>query len=158
MSKDLPSNLVPPCLFFDFLREKSEKIGVIRSFWLCDFKSVSLRRCETDKPPAMRVRIEGYTVITKKLQTSYNIGVQANCKTKGVKTMAQKAHSLSHTKWMCKYHIVFTPKYRRKIIYNQYRSSLGEIFHRLCQYKGVEIIEGHLMPDHSKYSTTNECS
>ena len=76
------------------------------------------------------------------------MGVQANCKTKGVKTMAQKAHSLSHTKWMCKYHIVFTPKYRRKIIYNQYRSSLGEIFHRLCQYKGVEIIEGHLMPDH----------
>ena len=75
-------------------------------FILCDFKSVSLRRCETDKPPAMRVRIEGYTVITKKLQTSYNIGVQANCKTKGVKTMAQKAHSLSHTKWMCKYHIV----------------------------------------------------
>ena len=100
--------------------------------FFCDFKSVSLRRCETNKPPAMRVRIEGYTVITKKLQTSYNIGVQANCKTKGVKTMAQKAHSLSHTKWMCKYHIVVTPKYRRKIIYNQYRSSLGEIFHRLC--------------------------
>ena len=49
----------------------------------------------------MRVCIEGYTVITKTLQTSYNIGVQANCKTKGVKTMAQKAHSLSHTKWMC---------------------------------------------------------
>ena len=47
----------------------------------------------------MRVRIEGYTVITKTLQTSYNIGVQANCKAKGVKTMAQKAHSLSHTKW-----------------------------------------------------------
>ena len=55
--------------------------------------------------------------------------------------MAQKAHSLSHTKWICKYHIVFTPKYRRKIIYNQYRSSLGEIFRRLCSYKGVEIIE-----------------
>ena len=69
----------------------------------------------------MRVRIEGYTVITKTLQTSYNIGVQANCKTKGVKTMAQKAHSLSHTKWMCKYHIVFTPKYRRKIEFNQYK-------------------------------------
>ena len=70
-------------------------------FLFCDFKSVSLRRCETNKPPAMRVRIEGYTVITKTLQTSYNMGVQANCKTKGVKTMAQKAHSLSHTKWMC---------------------------------------------------------
>lgn len=64
------------------------------------------------------------------------------------RSMAQKAHSLSHTKWNCKYHIVFTPKYRRKIIYNQYRSSLGEIFRRLCSYKGVEIIEGHLMPDH----------
>ena len=46
------------------------------------------------------------------------------------------------------YHIVFTPKYRRKVIYNQYRSSLGEIFHRLYGYKVVEIIEGHLMPDH----------
>ena len=56
--------------------------------------------------------------------------------------------NVSGLKWMCKYHIVFTPKYRRKIIYNQYRSSLGEIFHRLCSYKGVEIIEGHLMPDH----------
>ena len=62
--------------------------------------------------------------------------------------MAQQANSLSHTKWMCKYHIVFTPKYRRKIIYNQYRQSIGEIFRRLCSCKGVEIIEGHLMPDH----------
>ncbi len=62
----------------------------------------------------MRVRVEGYT---KKLQTRYNKGVQGNCKAKG-ENMAQKAHSLSHTKWMCKYHIVFTPKYRRKVIYN----------------------------------------
>ena len=43
---------------------------------------------------------------------------------------------------------MFTLKYRQKVIYNQYRSSLGETFHRLCSYKGVEIIEGHLMPDH----------
>ena len=56
--------------------------------------------------------------------------------------MAEKANSLSHTKWMYKYHIVFTPKYRRKVIYNQYRKSLGEIFRRLCSYKGVEIILG----------------
>ena len=62
--------------------------------------------------------------------------------------MANQANSLSHTKWMCKHHIVFTPKYRRKIIYNQYRDSLGEIFRQLRGYKGVEIIEGHLMPDH----------
>ncbi len=62
--------------------------------------------------------------------------------------MAKKSNSLSHTKWMCKYHIVFTPKYRRKIIYNQYKKSVGEILRRLCSYKGVEIIEGHLMSDH----------
>ena len=62
--------------------------------------------------------------------------------------MAQKANSLAHTKWTCKYHIVFAPKYRRKIVYNQYRKDLGEILRQLCQWKGVEIIEGHLMPDH----------
>ena len=62
--------------------------------------------------------------------------------------MAQKTNSLAHTKWMCKYHIVFTPKYRRKVIYNQLRNDIREIIIRLCQYKGVEIIEGHLMSDH----------
>lgn len=62
--------------------------------------------------------------------------------------MAQKAYSLSHTKWMRKYHIVFTPKYRRKAIYNQLRKDVGVILKRLCSYKGIEIIEGHLMPDH----------
>ena len=49
---------------------------------------------------------------------------------------------------MCKYRIVFTPKYRRKVIYNQIRSDIGEILRKLCEYKGIEIIEGHLMPDH----------
>ena len=62
--------------------------------------------------------------------------------------MAQKAYSLSHTKWMCKYHIVFTPKYRRKVIYSQIRGDIGEILRKLCEYKGIEIIEGHLMPYH----------
>ena len=62
--------------------------------------------------------------------------------------MATKAKSLAHTRWLCKYHIVFTPKYRRKAIYNQYRESIGEILRRLCEYKGVKIIEGHLMIDH----------
>ena len=62
--------------------------------------------------------------------------------------MANKSDSLAHTKWMCKYHIVFSPKYRRKVIYNQIRKDIGEIIRRLCQYKGVEIHEGHLMPDH----------
>ena len=62
--------------------------------------------------------------------------------------MDNKTNELSHTKWLCKYHIVFTPKYRLKIIFNQYRESLIEFFKRLCSYKGVEIIEGHMMPDH----------
>ena len=62
--------------------------------------------------------------------------------------MANKANSLAHTKWLCKYHVVFTPKYSRKIIYAQYRESLIEIFKRLCRFKGVEIIEGHMMLDH----------
>ena len=62
--------------------------------------------------------------------------------------MANKTDSLAHTKWMCKYHIVFAPKYRRKVIYNQIRKDIGEILRALCKYKGVEIIEGHLMPDH----------
>ena len=62
--------------------------------------------------------------------------------------MAHKANSLAHTKWLCKYHIVFTPKYRRKIIYNKYREDLREILKMLCDWKGVEILEGHLMPDH----------
>lgn len=62
--------------------------------------------------------------------------------------MANIRNSLSHTKWLCKYYIVFTPKYRRKAIYGQYRESIGQIIRQLCNYKGVEIIEGHLMPDH----------
>ena len=62
--------------------------------------------------------------------------------------MAKKENSLAYTGWMCKYHIVFTPKYRRKIIYNQYKADIRDIIKQLCSYKGVEIIEGHLMPDH----------
>ncbi len=62
--------------------------------------------------------------------------------------MANKENSLARTKWMCKYHIVFTPKYRRKVIYNQYKESIREIIKQLCNCKGVGILEGHLMPDH----------
>ena len=62
--------------------------------------------------------------------------------------MANKHNSLLHTKWLCKYHIVFTPKYRRKIEFNQYKRDIVDIIKRLCKYKGVEIIEGHIMPDH----------
>ena len=59
--------------------------------------------------------------------------------------MAKTSYSLSHTKWMCKYHIVFTPKYRRKAIYYKVRSDLIDIIKYLCGCRGVEIIEGHMM-------------
>lgn len=62
--------------------------------------------------------------------------------------MANQTNSLAHTKWVCKNHIVFCPKYRRKIIYNQYRADLRDYIKLLCKYKGVEIIEGKMMPDH----------
>lgn len=58
------------------------------------------------------------------------------------------SQSLSHSKWLCKYHIIFTPKYRRKIIYNKYRESIRDILKSLCNYKGIDILEGHLMSDH----------
>lgn len=58
------------------------------------------------------------------------------------------AESLAHSKWLCKYHIVFTPKYRRKIIYYKLREDIKEIIKDLCKWKGVRIIEGHMMPDH----------
>ena len=61
--------------------------------------------------------------------------------------MANKHNSLSHTKWLCKYHIVFTPKYRRKIEFNQYKQDIVGIVKKLCKYKGIEIIEVHIMPD-----------
>jgi putative transposase len=56
--------------------------------------------------------------------------------------------SLSHTRWDCKYHIVFIPKKRKKLIYGDLRKHLGEVFHELARQKGVEILEGHLMRDH----------
>ena len=56
--------------------------------------------------------------------------------------------SLSHTSWNCKYRIVLVPKYRRKVIYGKLRKDIGKILRTLCDYKHVEIIEAHAMPDH----------
>ena len=56
--------------------------------------------------------------------------------------------SLTHTKWNCKYHIVFAPKYRRKVFYEEKRLEIGAILRELCRWKGVEIIEAEVCPDH----------
>ena len=56
--------------------------------------------------------------------------------------------SLTHTRWKCQYHIVFIPKYRRKEIYGKLRKDIGEILRKLCEQKGVDIIEAEACPDH----------
>ena len=56
--------------------------------------------------------------------------------------------SLAHSKWNCKYHVVFAPKYRRMVIYNQIKVDIGKILRKLCEQKGIEIIEAELCPDH----------
>ena len=62
--------------------------------------------------------------------------------------MKLDTNSLAHTKWECKYHIVFAPKYRRQIIYGKYKAEIGKILRQLCEYKGVEIIEAEACKDH----------
>ena len=57
-------------------------------------------------------------------------------------------HSLNHTKWECKYHVVFIPKCRRKVLYGGLRSELGSVFRTLTEQKESRVEEGHLMPDH----------
>ena len=56
--------------------------------------------------------------------------------------------SLAHSKWNCKYHIVFAPKYRRQIIYGKIKADIGKIIRKLCEHKGVEIIEANACSDH----------
>ena len=56
--------------------------------------------------------------------------------------------SLAHTKWECKYHIVFAPKYRRQIIYGKIRQDIGQMLRKLCEYKGIEIIEAESCKEH----------
>ena len=63
--------------------------------------------------------------------------------------------SLSYTRWNCKYHIVFVPKYRRKAIYGKLRAEIGAILRQLCTCKDVEIIEEHAMPDQYLHISKN---
>ena len=62
--------------------------------------------------------------------------------------MMNDTHSLSHTKWNCKYHIVFAPKYRRKVFYNDKRLEVGTILRELCKWKGVNLLEAEVCLDH----------
>ena len=65
-----------------------------------------------------------------------------------MKNQDNDTFSLAHTTWKCQYHIIFTPKYHRKVIYGALRAEIGKILRELCRRKSVEIIEAHAMPDH----------
>ena len=56
--------------------------------------------------------------------------------------------SLSHVRWDCKYHVVIIPKYRRKVLYGKLRRQIGAILRELCRQRGIELLEGHALPDH----------
>ena len=62
-------------------------------------------------------------------------------------------NSLSHTRWNCKYHIVFAPKYRKQVIYGKLRKDIGSILRERCSRKGIKIIEAELCPDHFSIHT-----
>ena len=62
--------------------------------------------------------------------------------------MSDVYQSLSHSQWDCKYHVVFVPKRRRKVLFGKTRRHLGEIFHALARQKECQILDGHLLPDH----------
>ena len=62
--------------------------------------------------------------------------------------MSDLYQSLSHTKWDCKYHVVFVPKRRRKVLYGNIRKAIGPLFHELARQKECTILEGHVLPDH----------
>jgi len=100
------------------------------------------------KPPREVVR--GKNLRYKNASFAYNRSRSGNRnKSKGgVPFMANDNSSLSHTKWNCKYHIVFAPKYRRQEIYRQIKADIGKIIRQLCEMKKVEIIEAEACPDH----------
>ncbi len=62
--------------------------------------------------------------------------------------MPNDVRSLAHTRWNCKYHIVFVPKYRQKVFYGEKKAVIGKILRQLCEWKGIEIIEAEMCPDH----------
>ena len=83
-----------------------------------------------------------------------------NCtKTEGGHKMNDN-NSLAHTSWNCKYHIVFAPKYRRKMFYGENRAEIGKILRELCEWKGVHIVEAEVCPEYpyvSRNTAENEC-
>ena len=100
-------------------------------------------------PPAMRVsRKEFYLCVEKRTSSDRVVAGSPTATKKSMEVIQMDNNSLAHTKWNCKYHIVFTPKYRRQIIYKQISADIGQIIRTLCARKGIEIIEAAALPDH----------
>lgn len=89
---------------------------------------------------------KGSKELLKNSSRTIKSGLANRLRTKGAPKLNNK--SLAHTTWNCKYHIVFVPKYRRQIIYDQIKEDVGRILRQLCERKGVEIIEATACPDH----------
>ena len=105
-----------------------------------------VRSTQGKKPPAMRV--DDTDAMQQNSFPSRMVIVQVAGREGKENTMAQKANSLVHTKWMCKYHIVFCPKYRQKSNLQPIPRGPGADLRAALPVEGVEIIEGHLMQDH----------
>jgi len=82
--------------------------------------------------------------VTKMFPVIYFLGRDGSKKV----YMETSFKSLSHSKWNCKYHIVFVPKYRKKKLYGEIRKFLGPVFHELASQRGCKILEGHMVQDH----------
>ena len=106
-------------------------------FFLCHSKN---------KPPAMQG--EGRSLdISMSSCAKIKVGLQTTNKI-AQEVLRMDVNSLAHTKWECKYHIVFAPKYRRQVIYKDIRADVGQTPGALCRRKGIEIIEAECCPDH----------
>ena len=103
------------------------------------------------KPPAERVVPKRLLPLSK--NTFYGI-MKAGLANRKQNTHRRRSimkidtNSIAHTTWNCKYHIVFAPKYRRQVIYGKIKGDIGQIIRKLCEWKGVEIIEAEACPDH----------
>ena len=108
-----------------------------------------------NKPPAVLVSINKALALDKKISSFVIMGADSPIAqhSKQRRNMNDRVNindtdSLAHTKWNCKYHIVFAPKYRRQVIYGKIKHDIGQMLRKLCAYKEVEIIEAEACPDH----------
>lgn len=108
---------------------------------------IFVSRTGVTKPP-VELGVDKKSLEKKDLLCYTESGLATAESEQGGIIMKDDIRSLSHSKWRCKYHIVFAPKYRRQIIYRQLRVDIGKIVRDLCERKGVEILEAECCPNH----------